>query len=75
MIDHHRGVGMLAALEQGRAADVRDRALAAEAQEQLIAHHRAAGGEQEVLKRACAPTSAISDETCSALSPSRVILM
>ena len=38
---------MLAALEQGRAADVRDRALAAEAQEQLVAHHRAADREGE----------------------------
>ena len=31
-------VGMLAALEQARAADARDRALAVEAHEQLVAH-------------------------------------
>ena len=41
------------------------RALAVEAQEQLVAHHRAAGGERKLLKRACAPIAAISDETCS----------
>ena len=46
VIDDQRGVGMLAAVEQRRAADAGDRALAVEAHEQLVAHHRAAGGEQ-----------------------------
>ena len=47
VIDHHRGVGVLACpCSKRRAADVRDRPLAAEAQEQLVARHRAAGGEE-----------------------------
>ena len=47
VIHHQRRVGMLAALEQARAADVGDRALPAEAQEQLVARDRAADVEHE----------------------------
>ena len=50
MVGDQRGVGMLAALEQARAADAGDRALAVEAHEQLVAHHRAAGREQELVE-------------------------
>ena len=38
MVGDQRGVGVLAALEQARAADAGDRALAVEAHEQLVAH-------------------------------------
>ena len=47
VVGDQRGVGVLAALEQRRAADAGDGALAVEFQEQLIAHHGAAGGEGE----------------------------
>ena len=50
VVGDQRGVGMLAALEQARAADAGDGALAVEAHEQLVAHHRAAGGEQELVE-------------------------
>ena len=50
VVGDQRGVGMLAALEQARAADAGDGALAVEANEQLVAHHRAAGGEQELVE-------------------------
>ena len=42
VIGDERRVGVLAALEQGRAADAGDGVLAVEVQEHLIAHHRAA---------------------------------
>ena len=50
MVGDQGGVGVLAALEQARAANAGDRALAREAHEQLVAHHRAAGGEQELVE-------------------------
>ena len=50
MIDHERGVGMLPAREQARAAEAGVGALAVEAHEQLVAHHGAAGGEGEIVE-------------------------
>ena len=44
------GVGVLAALEQARAADAGDVPSPVEAHEQLVAHHRGAGGEQELVE-------------------------
>ncbi len=43
-------IGVLAAPQQARAADAGDGAFAVEAHEQLVAHHRAAGGEQELVE-------------------------
>ena len=55
MVGDDRHVGVLAALEQARAADGGDCRLAIEAHEKLVAHHRAAGGEQKLVEaRMCA---------------------
>ena len=76
VVGDQRGVGMLAAPEQARAADAGDGALAVEAHEQLVAHHRAAGGEQELVEARHARRSPPSGvETCSAPAPAPVILI
>ena len=50
VVGHQRGVDVLLALEQARAAQARDRALAVEAHEQLVAHHAAADVEGEIVE-------------------------
>ena len=50
MVGDQGGVGVLAAPEQARPADAGDGALAVEAHEHLVAHHGAAGGEQELVE-------------------------
>ena len=50
MVGDERGVGVLTALDQGRAADTGDGVLAVEFQEQLVAHHGAASGESKSVK-------------------------
>ena len=50
MVGDQRGVGVLPALDQGGAADAGDGVLAVEFQEQLVAHHGAAGGEGESVE-------------------------
>ena len=50
MVGDERGVGVLPALDQGGAADAGDGVLAVEFQEQLVAHHGAAGGEGESVE-------------------------
>ena len=50
VIDDQRGVGVLTALEQCRAADAGDDAFAVEFEEQLIAHHGAAHRERKRVK-------------------------
>ena len=52
LIDDQRGVGVLAPLQQGGAAHAGDRPLAPEMDGQLVAHHRAAGGQQEYVEPA-----------------------
>ena len=74
MVGDQRGVDVLAALEQGRAADAGDRALAVEAQEQLVAHHRAAGRERERVEARGAPIAAIRRRDMQRPAPSCVIL-
>ena len=50
VVGDQRGVGVLAALDQGRAANAGDGIFAVEPQKQLIAHHGAAGREGEGVK-------------------------
>ena len=74
VIGDERGVGVLAALEQGRAANAGDRVLAVEFQEKLVAHHRAAGDEAEGVEARMRADRGASVETCSASAPSPMIL-
>ena len=50
VVGDQRGVGMLPAFDQGGAADAGDGVFAVEFQEQLVAHHGAAGGEGESVE-------------------------
>jgi len=50
VVGDERGVSVLPTLDQGGAADAGDGVLAVEFQEQLVAHHGAAGGEGESIK-------------------------
>jgi hypothetical protein len=61
-------------LQQGRAADAGHRFHAVEAQENLVAHHRAAGGEGEGIEPRMRADGASKVETCSALAPSPISL-
>ena len=50
MVGDQRRVRVLASVQQRRAADAGDGPLALETDEQLVAHHRAGGGEQEFVE-------------------------
>ena len=50
MVGDQGRVGVLATVEQARAADAGDGPLPVEAHKQLVAHHRAAGREQELVE-------------------------
>ena len=50
MVGNECGVGVLPALEEGRAANIRDGLLAVELEKELVAHHCAAGGKGEGIE-------------------------
>ena len=54
-VGEERGIGVLAAVEQGRAANVGDGVFAVEIQKQLIAHHGAAGRKGERVEARSGP--------------------
>ena len=74
MIGDQRGLSMLAAPEQGRAANSGQRPLAVKAQEKLVAARRAAGREQEIIEARMRADRGRRLDTCRAPAPSPMIL-